>query len=62
MGAAIPLTMGIASVVGNNAVSVVIVSDFTRYSKTRKDAIRGCILGYFFGYVPHGCHLYLLLQ
>ena len=47
-----PLTVGIASVVGNNAVSVVIVSDFTRYSKTRKDAIRGCILGYFFGYVP----------
>ena len=46
------LVLGIASVVGNNAVSVVIVSDFTRYSKTRKDAIRGCILGYFFGYVP----------
>lgn len=52
VGVAIPLTVGIASVVGNNAVSVVIVSDFTRYSKTRKDAIRGCILGYFFGYVP----------
>ena len=48
VGVAIPLTVGIASVVGNNAVSVVIVSDFTRYSKTRKDAIRGCILGYFF--------------
>ena len=34
VGVAIPLTVGIASVVGNNAVSVVIVSDFTRYSKT----------------------------
>lgn len=49
---AIPFTVGVAAVVGNSAVGVVIVSDFTRYSAKKSDAVKGCILGYFVGYVP----------
>lgn len=49
---AIPLTVGVAAVVGNFAVGVTIVSDFTRYSKRPKDSIIGCLLGYFIGYLP----------
>ena len=49
---AIPFTVGVAAVVGNSAVGVVIVSDFTRYSAKPSDAVKGCILGYFVGYVP----------
>lgn len=48
----IPLTVGVAAVVGNFAVGVTIVPDFTRYSKTPKDSVMGCILGYFIGYLP----------
>ena len=50
--AAIPLTVGVAAVVGNFAVGVTIVSDFTRYSKRPKDSVIGCLLGYFIGYLP----------
>ena len=50
--AAIPLTVGVAAVVGNFAVGVTIVSDFTRYSKKPKDSVIGCLLGYFIGYLP----------
>ena len=46
------LPVGIASVVGNTAVGVVIVGDFTRYSKNPSDAVKGCILGYTIGYIP----------
>lgn len=49
---AIPLTVGVAAVVGNFAVGVTIVSDFTRYSKKPKDSVIGCLLGYFIGYLP----------
>lgn len=48
----ITLPVGIASVVGNTAVGVVIVGDFTRYSKTPADAVKGCVLGYTIGYIP----------
>lgn len=49
---AIPLSVGVAAVVGNFAVGVTIVSDFTRYSARPKDSVIGCILGYFIGYLP----------
>lgn len=49
---AIPLTVGVAAVVGNFAVGVTIVSDFTRYSQNPKDSVIGCVLGYFIGYLP----------
>lgn len=52
VGTAIPLTVGVAAVVGNFAVGVTIVSDFTRYSKRPKDSVIGCLLGYFIGYLP----------
>lgn len=52
VGAPIPLTVGIAAVVGNFAVGVTLVSDFTRYSARPKDSILGCILGFFIGYLP----------
>ena len=49
---AMMLTVGVAAVVGNFAVGVTIVSDFTRYSKKPKDSVIGCLLGYFIGYLP----------
>ncbi|MCG8482903.1 MAG: cytosine permease [Clostridia bacterium] len=51
-GESISLPLGIAAVVGNFAVGVVLVSDFSRYSRTPKDATIGSILGYFIGYIP----------
>ena len=48
----ISLPVGIASVVGNTAVGVVIVGDFTRYAKTSQDAVKSCLLGYTIGYIP----------
>lgn len=51
-GVAIPLTVGVGAVVGNFAVGVTLVSDFTRYSGRPKDSVIGCVLGYFIGYLP----------
>lgn len=47
----ISIATGISMVIGSFAVGVCIVPDFTRYSKTIADSTKGCLLGYFFGYI-----------
>ncbi len=39
-------------VVSSFAVGIVMMSDFSRFSKTPKDCVVGVSLGYFWGYVP----------
>ena len=38
--------------VSSFAVGIVMMSDFSRFSKTPKDCVVGVSLGYFWGYVP----------
>lgn len=52
VGTPISLPLGIAAVVGNFAVGVVMTADFSRYSARSKDAVIGSILGYCIGYIP----------
>lgn len=52
IGEKISIPIGVAAVVGNFIVGVVMTPDFSRYSRTPKDAVAGSVLGYFIGYMP----------
>lgn len=51
LGEGITMGAGITLVVGSFIVGATCIPDFSRYSRKTSDSTKGCILGYFIGYI-----------
>lgn len=52
VGSPITVPMGIGIAVSSFAVGIIIVGDFSRFSKSPKDCAVGSSIGFFWGYIP----------